>query len=77
MKEKMERENEANKKASEDLKRKLEEDSANILTKIARESEELKDNIESQGQHLIDTMNNENDARKKEADEIKVSCSNH
>ena len=68
----MERENEANKKASEELKRKLEEDSANILTKIARESEELKDNMESQGQQLIDTMNNENEARKKEADDIKV-----
>ena len=45
----------------------------NILTKIARESEDLKDNIESQGKQLIDTMNNENEARKREADDIKES----
>ena len=62
-----------NKQASEELKRKLEEDGNSILSKIAKESKDLKDNMENQGKQLIDTINNENEARKKEADEIKVT----
>ena len=61
------------KRASDELKKKLEEDGNNILSKIAKESKDLKDNMESQGKQLIDTINNENDARKKEADAIKVN----
>merc|ERR1712079_779604 len=66
----MGQESEASRLASEQLKRKLEEDGKGILDKISNESKELKANMENQGKQMLDTINSENDARKREADEI-------
>ena len=71
LKQQIELENEINIKASEELKKKLEEDGKGILDRISNQSKQLKENMENQGQQMLDTMNNENDARKREAEEIK------
>ena len=75
LQEKIELENALNKKASEELKKKLEDDGKAIFDRISDESNQLKDNIENQGKQMLNTMNQENEARKLEADQIKKKWS--